>query len=191
MLPPVRRRKRRDWGRIVARVLCVIFALAGLVPVGVGLLVRTTWARGLATEETRKVVSGFGVDARYELELHVWPLSVALRNLRVEATDGGTPFLTARRATARPKIFGLLAGKLVIDQIEIEQPNARVVLKDGELQNLALKLPPSPKKEGPLKPPFSVVSASGAGTTWPTWNSRRRSLRLTKGVFRWRISAYS
>jgi translocation and assembly module TamB len=162
MLPPVRRTRRRDWGRIVARVLCVLFAVVGLVPVSIGLLVRTSWARGIATSETRKVIKDLGVDARYELELRLWPLSVTMRNIRVEASDGGTPFLTAKRATARPKIFGLLAGKLVIDQIEIEQPAARVVMKDGQLQNLALKLPSSPKKSGPLKAPFSVVSASEA-----------------------------
>lgn len=162
MLPPVRRTRRRDWGRILARIVCVVFALVGLLPVGVGLLVRTSWARSLATAETRKVVAGFGVDARFELELHVWPLSVSVRNVRVEASDGGTPFLTARRATARPKIFALLAGKVAIDQIEIEQPAARVVLKGGELQNLALKLPKTEKSTGPLKAPFSVVSASEA-----------------------------
>jgi translocation and assembly module TamB len=162
MLPPVRRTRRRDWGRIVARILCVIFALAGLIPVGLGLLVRTKWARNIATTETRKVLAGLGVDAHYELELALWPLSVTLRNIRVEATDGGTPFLTARRASARPKIFGLLAGKLVIDQVEIEQPTTRIVIKDGQLQNLALKLPASEKKAGPLKAPFSVVSASEA-----------------------------
>ena len=162
MLPPVRRTKRRDWGRIVARILCVVFALVGMVPVGVGLLVRTTWARNIATAETRKVIAGLGIDAHYQLELALWPLSVTLRNIRVESTDGGAPFLTARRASARPKIFGLLAGKLVIDQIEIEQPVARVVMKDGQLQNLALNLPKSEKKPGPLKAPFSVVSASEA-----------------------------
>ena len=134
MLPPVRRTKRRDWGRIAARVLCVVFAIAGLFPVGIGLLTRTRWARGIATHETQKVVAGYGVNATYDLELRLWPLSVTLRNLRVDASDGGTPFLTARRITARPKIFGLLAGKLVIDQVEIEQPNARVVMKDGKLQ---------------------------------------------------------
>ena len=162
MLPPVRRTRRRDWGRIVARILCVVFAIAGLVPVGVGLLVRTKWAQSLATAETRKVVASLGVDARFELELRLWPLSVTLRNLRVEASDGGTPFLTARRATARPKIFGLLAGKVVIDQVDIVQPAARVVMKDGELQNLALKLPKTEASTGPLKAPFSVVSASEA-----------------------------
>ena len=162
MLPPVRRSRRRDWGRVVARILCVVFALAGLIPVGVGLLVRTSWARGIAAQETQKVLKGLGVDASYEVELRLWPLSVTLRNIRVEASDGGTPFLTARRATARPKIFALLAGKVAIDQIEIEHPTARVVLKGGELQNLALKLPESPKKTGPMKLPFSVVSASEA-----------------------------
>ncbi|MBX3186069.1 MAG: translocation/assembly module TamB domain-containing protein [Labilithrix sp.] len=162
MLPPVRRARRRDWGRVVARIVCVVFAVLGLLPVGVGLLVRTSWARGHATNETRKVLKGFGVDARYELELGLWPLSVTMRNVRVEASDGGTPFLTARRASARPKIFGLLAGKLMIDQIEVEQPRARVVLKNGKIDNLALDLPDTPKQEGPFKPPFSVVSTSEA-----------------------------
>ncbi|HEY8076367.1 MAG TPA: translocation/assembly module TamB domain-containing protein [Labilithrix sp.] len=151
-------------GRFVARVLCVVFALCGLVPVGIGLLVRTSWARGIATAETRKVLTGFGVDARYELELRVWPLSVGLRNLRVNATDGGSPFLTAQSATAKPKIFGLLAGKLVIDEIEIEKPSARIVMHDGKITNLSLKLPETEKKteNGPWKAPFSVVSASDA-----------------------------
>ena len=162
MLPPVRRKKRRDWARVVARVLCVVFALAGLVPVGIGLLTRTRWARNIATHETQKLIAGYGINATYDLELKLWPLSVTLRNVRVEASDGGTPFLTARRASARPKLFGLLAGKLVIDSIEVEQPNARVVVKGGQLQNLALKLPETKKSTGPFKPPFSVVSASEA-----------------------------
>lgn len=160
MLPPVRRTKRRHWGRLVALILCGVFAVIGAVPMGLGLVLRTRWARDIATYETKKLIAVYGVRTRYQLELNLWPLSVGLRNLRVEATDGGTPFLTARRASARPKIFGLLAGKLVIDQIEIEQPRARIVLKDGALQNLSLNLPEQPKREGPFKAPFSVVSAS-------------------------------
>lgn len=162
MLPPVRRGKRRDWGRIVARILCVVFAVIGLVPVGVGLLVRTSWARGIARRETQKVLAKNHIDATFDLTVRLWPLSVGLRNLRVAASDGGTPFLTARSATARPKIFALLAGKVAIDQIEIEKPTARVVLRDGKLKNLAVELPESKKDNGPSKPPFSVVSASEA-----------------------------
>ncbi len=146
----------------MCRVLCVLFAITGLVPVGVGLLVRTPWARGIATRETRSIVAKYGVDARYELELRIWPLSVSLRNIRVESSDHGTPFVTAKRATAKPKIFGLLAGKVVIDQIEIEEPKARIVLKDGKLENLKLDLPPTEKKAEKTKAPFSVVSTSEA-----------------------------
>jgi translocation and assembly module TamB len=159
-LPPLRRAPRRDWGKLVARVLCVMLALVALGPLGLGLLVRTSWARGLATTETRRVLASYAIDARYELRLKLWPLSLSLRNIRVESSDGGTPILTARSVTARPKIFGLLAGKLVIDEIEIERPAVRVVLRDGKLMNLAPKLPETPKQEGPTKPPFSVVSAS-------------------------------
>ncbi|MBX3205422.1 MAG: translocation/assembly module TamB domain-containing protein [Labilithrix sp.] len=146
----------------MCRVLCVVFALAGLVPVAVGLLARTSWARGIATRETRSLLASYGVDARYELDLRVWPLSVSLENIRVEASDQGTPFLTAKRASAKPKIFGLLAGKVVIDQIEIEAPKARVVLEGGKLKNLALDLPDTPKSAKKTRAPFSVVSTSEA-----------------------------
>ncbi len=162
MLPPLRRVRRRDWGRLVARILCVLFAVIGLVPVGVGLLVRTSWARGIATRETQKIVAGFGVDAGYDLELRLWPLSVTLRNVRVASSDAGPPALTSTRISARPKIFGLLAGKVVIDEIEIQQPKVRVVLAGGKIQNLKLELPEAKSDGAPMKPPFSVVSASEA-----------------------------
>ncbi len=149
--------------RLVTRVLCVIVAVVGVIPIALGVLVRTPWAQGIATRETRKVIATLGIDASYRLDLRLWPLSVTLSDIRVESTDGGSPFLTAKRATARPKIFGLLAGKVVIDQIEVEQPNARVVLKDGKLQNLKLELPESSKKEETkARAPFSVVSMSEA-----------------------------
>ncbi len=161
-LPPVRRTKRRDWVRVVCRILCVVFAALGLVPVAVGLLVRTPWARGIATRESRAAIAKLGVHASYELDVRIWPLSVSLTDIRVESSDGGTPFLTAKRATAKPKIFGLLAGKLVIDQIEIEQPKARIVLENGKLKNLDLDLPDTPKSEKKTRAPFSVVSTSEA-----------------------------
>src|SRR6185437_1055109 len=71
--------------------------------------------------------------------------------------------LTAKKATARPKLFGILAGKLIIDQIEIEQPHARVVMKEGKVANLKLELPESgPKSDKPTRAPFSVVAMSDA-----------------------------
>ncbi|MBX3231807.1 MAG: translocation/assembly module TamB domain-containing protein [Labilithrix sp.] len=162
-LPPLpRSSRRRDWVRVVCRFLCAVFAVAGFLPIALGVAVRTEWARSLATRETRKIVKDLGIEARYELDLRLWPLSVTLTNIHVDASDGGTPFLTATRATARPKIFGLLAGKLVIDQIEVLEPKARVVMKDGKLQNLKLDLPEGPKSDKRSRAPFSVVSTTEA-----------------------------
>lgn len=162
VLPPVRRTRKRDWGKLFARILCVLFAILGVIPIGLGVLARTPWARALATRETRAIVAKFGIDASYELKLELWPLQVSLENLRVEANDGLAPFASAKRISARPKIFGLLAGKVVIDQIEIDKPKVRVVVRDGKIKNLDLNLPDSPKSEGPMKAPFAVVSLSEA-----------------------------
>src|SRR5262249_5244502 len=71
-------------------------------------------------------------------------------------------FLTAHHVTAKPKIFGLLSGKLMIDQIEIDRPVARVVMSGGKLQNLKLDLPEAPKSDGPTKAPLSVISTNEA-----------------------------
>lgn len=111
--------------RGVARFLCGVLAIAGFLPIGLGVFVRTQWAKDFATHETRGVIATLGIDARYELNLRLWPLSVTLSNIRVNASDGGEPVLTAKKATARPKIFGLMAGKLMINQIEVEAAGAR------------------------------------------------------------------
>lgn len=162
-LPSLGPRKRRDWVRGVARFLCGVLAIAGFLPIGLGVFVRTQWAKDFATHETRGVIATLGIDARYELDLRLWPLSVTLSNIRVNASDGGEPVLTAKKATARPKIFGLMAGKLMIDQIEVEQPHARVVIKDGNLANLKLDLPKGSKDDKKkTRAPFSVVSTSEA-----------------------------
>jgi translocation and assembly module TamB len=145
----------------VCRILCVLFALCGLLPVGLGMLVRTKWAKAIATTETRKALSDMGIQATFDLELRLWPLSVGTKNLEIASTDGKGPFLVAKNASAKPKIFGLLAGKLVIDEIEIDKPEARVVVKDGKIANLALNLPEQ-KRAASTRPPFEVVSASEA-----------------------------
>ncbi len=65
--------------------------------------------------------------------------------------------LTARSATVRPRFFALMSGKLLIDQIDIDAPHARIVLKDGKVQNLALKLQ-SKSPGGPLHLPFDAFA---------------------------------
>ncbi len=157
-LPPAPRRKRRDWGRLVARIVCAFFAVLGILPVLLALLVRSSWAQGWATQETERIVHEQGVDATYRVQIHLWPLSVELDDVRVASSDGGAPFLTTVRASVRPRFFALLAGKLVIDQIDVDTPRARVVVKDGQLKNLSVKLPESKSDNKPFHAPFEVFA---------------------------------
>ena len=61
-------RPRRDWGRLVAVALCVLFAVIGAVPLGLGFLVRTGPVRTCAAQKTSALLAReLGVKARYEL----------------------------------------------------------------------------------------------------------------------------
>ncbi len=160
-MPQAPRKRRRDWGKYVARCFCLLLALVGVVPVALGLLVKAPFVRNFVARETSKLAKEQGVIATYEVGLSFFPLAVELRNVRVESTDGGGPFLEARRAIARPRLFALMAGELEIDQIEVDSPKVRVVLKDGKLGNLGVKLPEGGSKKA-FHAPFAVVSVSDA-----------------------------
>jgi translocation and assembly module TamB len=160
-LPAVRRRrKRRDWGRGVAQALCVLLALVGLIPFATTLAVRSTWVRTWAARETEHALRDQGIVARYAVALRVWPLAVELTDVRVDARDGGAPVLECTRTRIRPKLFALLAGKLAIDQVEIDQPRVHLVVKDGKLANLAL--PMTSTSKGPSHAPFNAFALTDA-----------------------------
>src|ERR1700733_13417005 len=98
MAAAVRRQKpaykpRRDWGRGLAFVLCILFATVGAVPLAVGVLVRASFVRAWAAREAAAMVSAqIGVNARYGVEVEAWPLMIALSDVTVDASDGGSPF---------------------------------------------------------------------------------------------------
>src|SRR6266550_3377563 len=63
-----RRKRRRDWGRMLARLLCLVFGIVGAVPFSVGLLVRTPVVRAWAARETAAVLQReLGLLARYRV----------------------------------------------------------------------------------------------------------------------------
>ena len=139
-----KRRPPRDWGRLFALVLSVIFAVIGAVPLGVGLLVRTATVRGWAARETSALIAReLGVVARYDVAVQAWPMLVALENVVVDAKGGGAPFLTVERIAVRPRLFSLLAGHLDAGDVEIIGPRIRAVVEGGELKNLHYELPKS------------------------------------------------
>ena len=157
-------RRRRDWAQLFARMVCVLFASIGILPLAATALARSPLLNAWAARESSKVLSAQGLHASYAIEVHLWPLELELSNVRIDSSDGGKPALTSDRLSARPRLFPLLAGKLAIDQIDIDQPSIRIVLKDGELQNLPIKLPKS-DPSAPSKPfhsPVSVFAVTGA-----------------------------
>src|SRR5579859_4840025 len=157
-----RRRRRRDWGRTVAKALCLVLALVGMVPFAATVVIRSAWARTWAANATEKAIAKQGVVAHYGMALRVWPLAIELTDLRVDASDGGPPALVASRARIRPRLFALLAGKLAIDQVEIDGPRARLVVKNGKVANLTIPESSTAPSSGPIHAPFNAFALTDA-----------------------------
>jgi len=157
--------RNRDFGRVVARVICAVFALFGALPLVLGFFLSSgpveDWA---ANETTRILQEQLGLAARFRVELKLLPLRVTVSQLVVPASDGGTPALEVARIAVTPRIFSLLAGRLDAGDVEVDQPKARLVIKDGQLQNLRYRLPePSKKTRAPSKQaPFTSLSVGDA-----------------------------
>jgi translocation and assembly module TamB len=157
--------RNRDFGRIFARVLCALFALIGGLPLVLGFFLSSAPVENWAVRETTRLLKEhLGLTASFRVELKLLPLRVTVSQLVVPASDGGTPALEIARVAVTPRIFSLLAGRLDAGDIEVDQPKGRLVIKDGQLQNLSYRLPePSKKARAPSKQaPFSSLSVGDA-----------------------------
>jgi translocation and assembly module TamB len=151
--PPATLRPPRDAGRWLARALCAVFALIGLIPPLLAGVTRWQPVQSWAAQETAHLLSQqLGLQASYDVGLALWPLSLELSDVVVDSNDGGAPALRTPRLTIRPRLFSLLAGRIDVGQIAVEEPQLRLVVKDGQLQNVTLRPPPaqSPRASGPL-----------------------------------------
>ena len=153
-----RRRRRRDWGQQVARGLCVVLAILGLLPFASALVVKSSFARRWAAEQAERAARDQGVAATFQVALRVWPLALELTHVRVDATDGGSPAVECERVRVRPRIFALLAGKVAIDAIELDEPRVRAEVRDGKVTNL--KLPEATGSGGPFHAPFTSFAVT-------------------------------
>ena len=134
---------RRDAGRLISRILCALFGVVGAVPLLAVLLVRSPPVQAWAAAETAKILHDeLGVEASYDVTLELVPLRLAIRDIVVPGADGLGPALKADAVQVTPRVFSLVAGKLDAGDIEIEHPVARLVFKDGKLQNLKYRLKP-------------------------------------------------
>lgn len=133
---------RHDLGRILARLLCAVFAIIGAVPLAAGLLLRSEplqeWAAG---ETSRLLRQELGIEATFSVELSLIPLRLAITELNVPALDGGSPALSAEVAALSPRFFSLLAGRIDVGDIELENPQVRLVLTGGKVTNVSYRFP--------------------------------------------------
>lgn len=158
-IPP----RRRDWGALGAKMLCLLFALVGVLPLSLGFIAKTDAARAWASEETSRALrDSLGVDARYQLAISLLPLRLTLENLELDSTDGLGPALRARSASISPRVFSLIAGRVDIGDIEIEGAEHRLVIRDGQLVNLDLKLPAQTDDATLKRAPFTSVAITDA-----------------------------
>ena len=155
-------RERRDWAGLLARVLCGIFALIGLVPLALGGLARFDRFQDWAAERTSKLLADqLKVEATYDLELQPWPLQLEMSNVVIAASDGGSPFLEARSVVARPRIFSLLAGKPDLGAVEIEDARVRAVIAGGDIVNLRYELPEGDSSSSDRLPLSAIALTNG------------------------------
>ncbi|RYZ01622.1 MAG: hypothetical protein EOO73_34900 [Myxococcales bacterium] len=150
----------RDPVRTLARLVCFALAFLGAVPVGLAAFLSSAPAERWAAKQTSAVLQReLGLAATFDVKVRLLPLRLAIENLNVPASDGGAPFLKAKSASVTPRFFSLLAGKLDLGDIEIDQPDARIVLRGGKLANLRYRLPETKTKtERPKDAPFGSVS---------------------------------
>jgi len=156
----VRPRRQRDWGRRVAGALCVVLAGVGLLPFLAALVVRSHSVHSWVTRTTQNILHEQGISATYTPSVRVWPLALQLEDVRLDASDGGSPALECRRVMVRPKLFALLAGRIAIDEVDLDEPRVRAVVRDGKLVNVAI--PQGGQSGGPLHAPFATFSMTEA-----------------------------
>ncbi|MEP7048793.1 MAG: translocation/assembly module TamB domain-containing protein [Pseudomonadota bacterium] len=157
--------RNRDFGRIFARVLCILFATLGVLPLLSGWFLSSSWVSDWAARETARVLKEqLGLTASYRVELKLLPLRLTVNELVVPASDGGPPALQVSRVAVTPRIFSLLSGKLGAGDVEVDRPQARLVIRDGKIQNLSYHLPELGKtKRAPSKQaPFGSLSIGDA-----------------------------
>jgi translocation and assembly module TamB len=144
----------------LARVLCAAMAIVGVVPFATALVVRSAWARGWAARETERALREQGLVVTYDLSIRVWPLALELTSVHLESSDGGSRALECGRMRVRPKLFALLAGKVAIDRVELEEPLVRLVVRNGAVMNLALARPTPTSHGRGLHSPFSAFGVT-------------------------------
>jgi translocation and assembly module TamB len=158
-MPPELRRygRRSTWDGRAARAVCLLLATIGVLPFLGALVCSSAMVRAWAGRKSQDILRNEGIVASYSPRLRLWPLAVELDRVRIASTDSGAPpALVCARVLVRPKLFALLSGKLVVDEIDLDEPRVHAVVRGGRL--VSLTLPQGPASSGPVRAPFSAIA---------------------------------
>lgn len=144
----------------MARVLCLALALVGVLPFAGTVVLRSSFIRAWAARESQNLLRRQGIVATYSPQLRLWPVAVELDHVRIESNAReAPPALECGRILVRPKLFALLSGKLIVDEIDLDEPRLHAVLRRGRIANLTLPDPPPARSGGAPSPaPFSAIA---------------------------------
>ncbi len=147
----------------IARVLGGMLAIAGLVPLLALLALASPQGRARISSEAHAAALKAGLDVSFKTELKYWPMRVRAVDVVLASTDGGPPALRATQLELRPRLFSLLVGKVDFDEVSLESPRIRLVLRGDRIENLNISLPKSSgESSGPLELPIHMVSLTDA-----------------------------
>lgn len=152
-------------GRVLAWLALFVLTLVGSIAVALPFLFQSSAIRGRIERAIAAAVKDeTNLDVSLRIERALWPPGVMVRDITVASSTPGKPFARVGEARVTVRPFALLSGRVVLDGIELVGPEADVVLVDGALANLPLKLKPHPPKakETQIEPPFRVVAITGA-----------------------------
>jgi len=159
---PGKPRAPADWGKRLAQALCLVFALIGVIPLSGGLLMRSEpikrWA---AAESSRLLREQLGLSATFHVELSLIPLRLQLQELEVRDRFRPEPAVYAESIVIAPRFFSLLAGRIDVGDIELENSSVRLDVQDGAVQNIALRLPEREQSDPSLtRSPFRTLAVT-------------------------------
>ena len=125
----------------MAQILCAAFAVVGALPIVVAVLVKSAFVQTWAAHETARALKHIaGIRAKYDVAVSLWPPSIVVTDLAVPSTGQGAAAVRVRRIVLRPKLLALLAGRLDVGDVTVQEPRIRLGIVDGTIRNLSYRL---------------------------------------------------
>ncbi len=154
-----------ELGRLVAGLCLLVLLVVGAAASALPFLFRSASLRSRIEQTVAALLKEeTGLDVRFRIDRALWPPGITLTDVEVASSTPGKPFARVAEARVTLRPFALLSGRVVIDTIEVDGPEADVRLEDGALANLPLNLKPrtSEPKAKDVEPPFRVVAITNA-----------------------------